>query len=152
MEQFLGKSITLYVKHLSNVLQRNTQSCVTSTVGWAAYRVSPIVLQDPHQQWQQGCCHFRTVCVFFQAHHIVLPQSQSEENVQLCKTPGFCLAPKLLSAAEFRFSHLTLHCLFFHSPGLKNMNLSPIMSLSCLGHHLIVVEHRITIGERHGSG
>lgn len=64
--------------------------------------------------------------------YAVLPQIQSEENVQLCKTPGFCLAPKLLSAAEFRFSHLTLHCLFFHSPGVEEHELEayyvPVMS------------------------
>lgn len=58
------------------------------------------------------------VCFSKHLIYAVLPQIQSEENVQLCKTPGFCLAPKLLSAAEFRFSHLTLHCLFFHSPGV----------------------------------
>lgn len=59
------------------------------------------------------------VCFSKHLIYAVLPQIQWEENVQLCKNPGFCLAPKLLSAAEFRFSHLTLHCLFFHSPGVE---------------------------------
>lgn len=59
------------------------------------------------------------VCFSKHLKYSVLPQIQWEENVQLCKNPGFCLAPELLSAAEFRFSHLTLHCLFFHSPGVE---------------------------------
>lgn len=59
--------------------------------------------------------------------YAVLPHIQSEENVQLCKTLRFCLAPKLLSAAEFRFSHLILHCLFFHSPGVEEHKLKGLL-------------------------
>lgn len=45
---------------------------------------------------------------------------QIKKKTETKKKPGFCLAPKLLSAAEFSFSHLTLHCLFFHSPGVEH--------------------------------
>lgn len=100
--------------------KERTQNWVTSTVGWVAFCLSPVVLQDPHQQWAVGMLAFQnSLCLSEHLIYAVLPQIQSEENVQLCKTPGFCLAPKLLSAAEFRFSHLTLHCLFFHSPGVE---------------------------------
>lgn len=135
MEQSLGKSIPQYVKHLSNVLQRNRSAVcdLPQQVLQVSACLDSLRLQVPHWQWQRGCWHFRIVCVFFQASNICWASSDSVggECATLQKS-GFCLAPELLSAAEFRFSHLTLHSLCFHSPGVEEQSLKsyyvPVMS------------------------
>lgn len=119
MEHLLGKSITQYEKHLNNVLQRNSAICR----GEQGRIPSVLSVSGSRFHTSNGSEHAGILehCVCFSKHLIyaVLPQIQWEENVQLCKNPAFCLAPKLLSAAEFRFSHLTLHCLFFRSLGVE---------------------------------
>lgn len=59
------------------------------------------------------------VCFSKHLMYAVLPRIQAGGECATLQKSWFCLAPKLLSAAELRFSHLTLCCLFFHSPGVE---------------------------------